>query len=264
MKNIALIGMMGCGKSTAGKAAADAAGLRFRDTDDVLRATMCMTLTEVYNMTGTEGVREMEYAVCKSLSDSKDTIIAAGEGVVLSRKTMNELKRSSIVVFIDKPLGQLLSDAKTEDRPLLKGGVSRLSTLYNERISLYRQYADRTIKYTSPEELHAELMAVIAEAKLMEEEEDDDPGADELQTLRGQIDDIDRQLVTLMEKRLRVCDEVARVKKERELPLTDEAQEKIVYDRAIRRVTEESYDLILEFMKTVVNVSKLRQRRTLG
>ena len=81
MRNIVLIGMPGCGKSTVGVVLAKALGMDFVDSDLVIQSTMGATLAQLIEQHGDDGFRDIENRVNASI-DVQNSIIATGGSVV--------------------------------------------------------------------------------------------------------------------------------------------------------------------------------------
>ena len=123
MRNIVLIGMPGCGKSTVGVVLAKALGMDFVDSDLVIQSTMHATLAQLIEQHGDDGFRDIENRVNASI-DVQNSIIATGVYLRLTCENITER------------LGDLHARGVT-----IKPGWT-LRDLYNERCPLYEQYAD--------------------------------------------------------------------------------------------------------------------------
>ncbi|ESP88690.1 chorismate mutase [Candidatus Halobonum tyrrellensis] len=89
-----------------------------------------------------------------------------------------------------------------------------------------------------------------------------DPAEMELDELREEIEDIDRELVELIARRTYVADTVASVKAERDLPTTDEQQEQRVMDRAGENAQRFDVDanLVKAIFRLLIELNKVEQR----
>ena len=91
-----------------------------------------------------------------------------------------------------------------------------------------------------------------------------EPATDEmnLDELRAEIEDIDRELVELVARRTYVAETIARVKSERDLPTTDEDQEQRVMDRAGRNAERFDVDanLVKAIFRLLIELNKVEQR----
>ena len=145
MKNIILIGMPGCGKSTVGVVLAKTIGYRFLDSDLLIQETDGRLLSEIIEQDGLEGFNSIENRINSQIRVDK-TVIATGGSVVYGREAMEHLRNIGVVVYIS------LSYEEIEKRlgDLTKRGVSikkgqTLRELYDERLPLYEKYADLII-----------------------------------------------------------------------------------------------------------------------
>ena len=99
MRNIVLIGMPGCGKSTVGVVLAKSLGMDFVDSDLVIQSTMGATLAQLIEQHGDDGFRDIENRVNASI-DVQNSIIATGGSVVYGAEAMAHLKSIGTVVYL--------------------------------------------------------------------------------------------------------------------------------------------------------------------
>lgn len=144
MSNLVLIGMTGSGKSTIGKALSRRLHLTFIDMDTYIEAQSGSSIPELFKK-GEDTFRSLETEACKKLSYKENSVISTGGGAVVKEDNHVWLKKSGLVIFIDRPINLIAEDIQTEHRPLLKNGKDALYDLYNKRESLYRQLADIVI-----------------------------------------------------------------------------------------------------------------------
>lgn len=165
MKNIVLIGPMGCGKSSLGIRAARRLNLEFIDMDRLIEEKSGMTISQMFEEKGETFFRDRETEAAIELSRKRGAIIATGGGVVLRDENMSALKSAGCVVFIERPIEDILGDVETEGRPLLKdrGGAENLRKIYSERYDLYTGYADRVLKNDGIEHDAVQKLVEIAE-----------------------------------------------------------------------------------------------------
>ena len=147
-KNIVLIGMPGCGKTTLGKMLADHIDYNFIDIDDMIVRNYD-TIENLFAQ-NEDVFREKESLCAINASTMYKTIIATGGGIVLRKENMIALSKNGIIVFIDRPLDDILNDIAIGTRPLLKDGKNKLVTLHHARIGLYNKYADIIISGDKP------------------------------------------------------------------------------------------------------------------
>ena len=138
--NISLVGMPSSGKTTLGKVVADFTGKTFIDTDAKIVEKIKMSIRDYFAIYGEQKFREVEYKVVEEVSRMENCLISTGGGVILNPKNMENLRSNGCVIFIDRPVKDLLA---TSDRPL-SDTEEKIVKLYNQRIELYRS-ADATI-----------------------------------------------------------------------------------------------------------------------
>ncbi|MDR3596018.1 shikimate kinase [Clostridium sp.] len=138
---VVLIGMPGCGKSTIGKLVSDELNIKYFDMDKYIENMTSKTIPELFEK-GEDYFRDFETLACKELSEKSSILISSGGGVIKRQENIEILKKEALIIFIDRPLDDLLSDIDTSNRPLLKEGREKLVKLYEERYELYKLSAD--------------------------------------------------------------------------------------------------------------------------
>ena len=142
LKNIVLIGMPGCGKSTVGVVLAKALGYRFLDSDLVIQEEDGRLLSEIIDEEGLEGFNRIENEI-NSRINVKKTVIATGGSVIYGKEAMKHLKETGTVVYIRLPYEEIenrLGDLHNRGVSIKDGQTLR--ELYDERVPLYEGYAD--------------------------------------------------------------------------------------------------------------------------
>lgn len=162
MKNIVLIGMPGCGKSTFGKRLAKRLGRKFYDADEVLEQREQRTIKDFF-AESEDAFRAAETRTLAFLAELEDAVIATGGGAVKRSENMELMKHKGVVVFLDRKPEQILGNIEGDARPLLAADKQRIFKLYEERIDLYRKYADKII--TNSGDFGRTLVALEAYAK---------------------------------------------------------------------------------------------------
>ena len=108
-KHLFLIGMQGCGKSSLGKRTAKETGVPFADTDAI--------------------------------------VAQSAGGTVMNPVNRHIMRSWGTIVLIDRPLEDILGDIKLDRRPTLRdGGLAEVERVYRERIPVYRELADITLR----------------------------------------------------------------------------------------------------------------------
>lgn len=141
MKNIVLIGMPGCGKTTISLALSKKIAWPCIDLDTYLEDYFKMSVAEMF-LRGENFFREKETEVCRHLKNCQGTILACGGGVVLREENITYLKENGIVFWLCRDLDKIIKDVDVSGRPLLKDGPHKIYALYQERAHLYQKSAD--------------------------------------------------------------------------------------------------------------------------
>ena len=128
MENIVLIGMMGCGKSVVGALLAQKLGMDFVDMDEYLQEKLQMTIPEMFEISE-DFFRENETVSLQEAAAFKNTVISCGGGVVMRDENIALLHDAGTVIFIDRPVANIVQDVDCLSRPLLKDGPQRLYEL---------------------------------------------------------------------------------------------------------------------------------------
>lgn len=142
MNNVILIGMPGCGKSTAGVVLAKVLGYEFMDSDLLIQKREGKLLREIIAEYGEERFLEIEGEVNAGIQADRH-VIATGGSVVYSGKAMKHLKEIGRIVYLKLSYATICSRLGNIRRRgvVLKDGQS-LKDLYDERTPLYEAYAD--------------------------------------------------------------------------------------------------------------------------
>ena len=141
MKNIVLIGIMGCGKTTVSKLLSEKLNMPVIDMDEYLMDKHCCTINDMFAISE-DYFRDQESEACIDLSKLDGYIISTGGGVVKRKRNSDVLRQTGIVIYLDRPVDHIVEDVTTADRPLLKDGPQKLYQLYDERHQLYLDACD--------------------------------------------------------------------------------------------------------------------------
>ncbi|MGF7059115.1 shikimate kinase [Brassicibacter mesophilus] len=140
-KNIVLIGMPGCGKTTIGRLLARKMKTKFYDVDEYIRRTEGKSIPEIFE-NGEDYFRDIESKAVEKIAGKYSCVVSTGGGVIKTSKNMDALKRNGIIIFVNRGIGDIIENLQTKNRPLLKDGKEKIYELYDERIDLYKKYSD--------------------------------------------------------------------------------------------------------------------------
>lgn len=107
MQPIFLIGYMGCGKSTMGRAVSRITGREFIDLDHYIESRYRKTVREIFAEKGEQGFRDMERAMLHEVADFENVIIACGGGTPCFFDNMDYMNGRGKTVFLDTSLDKL-------------------------------------------------------------------------------------------------------------------------------------------------------------
>ena len=150
MKRIVLIGYMGSGKTTVGKALAKEIGLPFYDLDWYIESRMRKKVSQIFAERGEEGFRVIERNMLHEVAEFEDVVVSCGGGTPCFFDNMDYLNSQAQVVYLrcePEVLRQHLLMGKG-DRPLLKGkSPEELIDYITEQVA-YREQFYTKARYT--------------------------------------------------------------------------------------------------------------------
>jgi shikimate kinase len=144
-QSIVLIGFMGAGKSSTGRALARRTGLPRFDTDEMVSARFDLPVTEIFARFGEEKFRDAETEALEQLVDAAPAIIVTGGGIVLRMANVRLLQQLGKIVSLEADEETLFRRiSRRATRPLLHTENPRatLVKLLRVREPLYREAAD--------------------------------------------------------------------------------------------------------------------------
>jgi shikimate kinase len=160
---IFLVGFMGAGKTTVGRALADKLGYDFFDLDEMIEASTGKTVREIFAELGERRFRHLERKAIESCRNVKRTVIALGGGAYVCEENRKLLRSIGKTVWLDCPLEVCLSRIKgDQSRPLL-GSEAEMRALLNSRRPAYEQ-ADIIVQTgtDSPEQIANIIAQLLA------------------------------------------------------------------------------------------------------
>jgi shikimate kinase len=165
-KTIALVGLMGAGKSSIGRRLAHRLGVPFIDADSEIEAAADATIEEIFQRHGEAAFRDGERRVIARILDSPVHVLATGGGAFMDASTRALIRARAISVWLRADIELMLARVgRRNNRPLLKSGDPRgvLEQLIAQRYPIYAQ-ADITVDSVDgpPEATLERVMAALA------------------------------------------------------------------------------------------------------
>lgn len=141
-RTIALVGLMGAGKSTVGRRLADALGRRFCDSDDEIEQAAGLSIADIFTLHGEADFRRGEKRVLERILSTPPHVLATGGGAYLDPDTRNLMRERAITIWLNADLETLWERVrKRNHRPLLQNPDARgiLTRLLEERTPIYSE-----------------------------------------------------------------------------------------------------------------------------
>lgn len=143
--NFFLVGLMGAGKTTVGRALARKTGKTFYDSDHEIEARTGVRVATIFEIEGELRFRDRESSVIADLARMNNIVLATGGGAVLRPENRAELSKHGVVIYLRASIDDLLARTMHDkNRPLLQTADPRakLQSLLEQRDPLYREVAD--------------------------------------------------------------------------------------------------------------------------
>jgi len=158
--NLILVGMMGSGKTTMGRALARHLGKVFVDSDEEIIKRTGVTVPHIFDIEGESGFRLRETAVIKDLVGRDNMVMATGGGAVLSEQNREMLRQNGIVIYLKANVHDLWQRTKHDrNRPLLQtqDPHAKLTELFEQRDPIYQQLSDIAVQ-SGKQSVHALML----------------------------------------------------------------------------------------------------------
>lgn len=158
MKNIVLIGMPGCGKSTIGTLLAEKLGRTLADADEKIISLAGKSIPDIFAQDGEPTFRDWETQALTELGKQSSLVIATGGGCVTQKRNYPLLHQNGYLVWLERDCSVL----PTDGRPLSQ--ANDLGKMYAARKPLYEAFADIRVENTStPEEAVQKILDALEE-----------------------------------------------------------------------------------------------------
>ncbi|HOD11626.1 MAG TPA: shikimate kinase [Candidatus Omnitrophota bacterium] len=147
LRNIALVGFMGSGKTTVSYLLAQHLHYRLISTDALIVEQEKISVAEIFAVKGEQYFRSLERNIVEQLSGQQGLVIDCGGGIVLQQENMDRLRSSGLIVYLKATVDILHERTRhSKERPLLnvEDPKARIKNLLAQRECLY-QKADVTI-----------------------------------------------------------------------------------------------------------------------
>ncbi|MCL1692650.1 MAG: shikimate kinase [Actinomycetia bacterium] len=144
MEHVWLIGMMGSGKTSVGRALAEHLECPFYDTDATVAANAGMSVDEIFDRFGEPRFREFEARAVQVIASQDDGVVSTGGGVVLNPSNVEAMRASGRTVLLDVDTDTIVARlGAASDRPLVSDDPDRrLREIASAREGTYRMAAD--------------------------------------------------------------------------------------------------------------------------
>lgn len=166
MSNIALIGFMGCGKTTVSEYLGNYYGYALADTDAMIVEQQGMAIKDIFAEKGEPYFRSCESDVVIQLQQKDGIVISCGGGLVMREENVVNLKKGSKIVLLTATPQTIYNRVHTStDRPLLNGhmNVEYIAELMEKRRPKYEAAADIVVATDgkSVAEICKEIVAAV-------------------------------------------------------------------------------------------------------
>jgi shikimate kinase len=163
-KTIALVGLMGVGKSSIGRRLATALGMPFRDADAEVEAAAGRSVSEIFEHYGEAAFRDGERRVIARLLDEPPHVLATGGGAFVNPLTRALIKDKAISIWLKADLDVLARRvARKDTRPLI-AGRDPLEVLSHQAAERYDAYGEADITVETGETAHHVAVDAIIKA----------------------------------------------------------------------------------------------------
>ncbi len=140
--NLYLVGFMGTGKTTIGRAVAQKLGFQLLDSDFEIERAQGRTIPEIFEQEGEQAFRQLERSFIETGHPANGCVVACGGGLVVQPGMLDLLKARGVVICLHASLETILKRTQgNRNRPLLnvEDPMERIRVLYAAREPIYRR-----------------------------------------------------------------------------------------------------------------------------
>ena len=166
MKNIFLIGFMGCGKSTIARFLSERLGVAQVEMDELIVQEQGMPITEIFEKYGEAHFRDIETDLVRRLQTQDGVVVSCGGGTVLREENRRLMKEAGVIVWLTAEPETILERVKhSTNRPVLNGNmnVEYITSLMVKRHDCYEAAADFVVNTDGKrrEEICDEILELV-------------------------------------------------------------------------------------------------------
>ena len=142
MKNIFLVGFMGCGKSTVSRYMSEQYGFDLVELDEEIASMEHMPISQIFEEKGEEYFRNLESQALYAIQKECGKIVSCGGGIILREQNVLEMKKRGIVVWLTASPETILTRVLNDNnRPLLQGkkSIDDIKHMLEQREAKYKE-----------------------------------------------------------------------------------------------------------------------------
>ncbi len=162
MKNIVLIGMMGCGKTTCANLLSKKLDRPVLDTDALIVERENRSISDIFSSEGENYFRDLETAISGEIGEKSGFIIATGGGLPLRKENVAALRKNGIVFWLKRDPASTFASESMDGRPLAQEGQDAFIKRFEQRAPIYQAAADYVIEnFSDPEITVGEILSCL-------------------------------------------------------------------------------------------------------
>jgi shikimate kinase len=163
-KTIALVGLMGVGKSSIGRRLANALGMPFRDADHEIEAAAGCSVSEIFDKFGEAAFRDGERRVIARLLGAPPHVLATGGGAFNDQETRRLIRANAVSIWLRADLEVLAARVRKRDTRPLVIGKEPMDVLRVQARDRYPNFAEADLVVDTGESPHHVTVEAIVRA----------------------------------------------------------------------------------------------------